>query len=290
MFEELGRSLTLYINEKIKSPLAGGFVLAWLVINHKVVMLIFSATAIQTKYYIISQTLYPDGFEKYAYLFVYPLLSSITFLLVYPYPSRWAYMYSTYQQNKNSKVQEEYEKDARLTVEQSRKLRQQILDIQNEYYEKLDRNELEVKALNDELKGLRNSAEEKRKPTNNPAPSVQAKGTVKKESTMNKVPLPLRDPPAKPKLKPRASATEPLTNTLNEIELKVLGILANNGGSIDLARLHSKLTSLDPKFPKHTTEGKLRFYLEGLEKKGLVTNTSSTYWLCTPKGRSILFS
>lgn len=77
-----------HVKERVSSPLAGPFIVSWVVINYKALIVLFSDMKPWVKFGYISNHIWTD-WEQTLYLCVgYPLLAALLYILVYPIPLR----------------------------------------------------------------------------------------------------------------------------------------------------------------------------------------------------------
>lgn len=254
--KELSDSLKSYFNERISSPLSGSFIVSWLLVNYKFVLLTFSDESIRTKYYIINEVLYPPNAANYLPLFLYPILGALFYIFLYPFPARWTLRYAKWQQGLTSAVRVSYEEQQRLTIEQSRDLKSKIIDIQQEYDRKLEVKDLEVTALKQELT------------------RTSGKKTPKKPS---------------PQKSNKPSPADPGADSVNlsDDSMLILKAIGMRGTSSSIRVLYQTFlanneTTID--------QGKFKYHLEILQKLDLVEQDSRGNWGCSAKGREYLYA
>lgn len=122
MFENLTKEIKAQLYERARSPLTGSFAIAWVAWNFKPAVILFSNETLSSKFNLWS-TYYPSAADSILFGFIYPLLSATLYILLYPYPARWAYKYWHTQHKELKKAQQKIEDDTPLTQEEARALR-----------------------------------------------------------------------------------------------------------------------------------------------------------------------
>ncbi len=175
--KELSKSLKAILYGRVVSPLSGAFILSWLVINWKALSFLFLDKAPVDIRIENIRALY-NGHEPLLLLAVYPLISALFLIFIYPYPSKLAYWFSKKRTEELKKMKQEIEKQTLLTREESDEIR-----IQMEKSETLASNLLKEKdeviaALNRKIESLE---AENLKSTKKPEDTnIVSKGAVRK--------------------------------------------------------------------------------------------------------------
>lgn len=97
--KEVLDSLTTTLRERLVSPLAGAFIVSWLIINYKVVVVLTSGMKPHVKFPYIEDVIWRDSYDLWMNSLVYPAIAALLYILIYPWPARWLLKYSLYQQN-----------------------------------------------------------------------------------------------------------------------------------------------------------------------------------------------
>ncbi|MEE8431093.1 MAG: pentapeptide repeat-containing protein [Candidatus Desulfatibia sp.] len=124
MLEELSKSFKAILYDRVVSPLSGTFILSWLVINWKAMALLLLDDAFVEIRIKNIEALYSDNW--FMPLAVYPLISAVILIFIYPYPSKLAYWFSKRRTEELKKIKQEIEKKTLLTREESDELRIQM--------------------------------------------------------------------------------------------------------------------------------------------------------------------
>jgi len=159
MIEDIIKSIKAHLYDRTASPLFGAFVISWLLWNHRFIMAIVFGNGIQEKYDMMDKTI--NGAWSQCILF--PLITALLYIFVYPYPARWIYGFSKRQQEKLNSIKNEIESNRLLTVEESRKLIAQHLRIENEFQATVDKLNSSISALSSEIESKDNIIDEQDK-------------------------------------------------------------------------------------------------------------------------------
>lgn len=81
-------SLRQQIGDRISSPIFGSFAIAWLIWNHAYLVVLFSDVDAHYRLQLAKQLAYPTAMELWMRTLVYPIASSLGYILLYPWISR----------------------------------------------------------------------------------------------------------------------------------------------------------------------------------------------------------
>ncbi|MEP5763301.1 MAG: hypothetical protein ABJ308_01840 [Halieaceae bacterium] len=132
--QEALNSIKAFLYERSSSPLAGAFVIAWLIINYRIVLIVFSGDSPDLKFSGIEQY-----FEELGYLqswwgwssaipvvvwkgVVSPVILTILYLFIYPAVAYPVYKWSLWIQGEMRKLKEAADKDKMLPVKRSQEI------------------------------------------------------------------------------------------------------------------------------------------------------------------------
>ncbi|MBT3014036.1 MAG: hypothetical protein KUF77_15950 [Candidatus Thiodiazotropha sp. (ex Lucina aurantia)] len=234
MLNDLSKSIKASLYERAISPLFGAFVISWLGWNYRFVMLSFSSLPVKEKFLYIDKFLYPD---IWAYLLnggVYPLGTGILFILLYPWPAKWLYGYWHEKQQDMIKLKMQIEDGTPLTIEESRKIRRQMLQAESVFDTELSRRNSEI----ERLKGIIGDLEEEITKSNQNRPRMV---TPKK-----------------------VSPTKVQIHELNKGMMDIMKIISSSGGVMSLASIIEASTY---------DKGKTEYHVDELVSLGYLTKT-----------------
>jgi hypothetical protein len=135
--EDLFNSFKALLYDRTSSPLFGALFVSWLIWNYKAVLVIFSFNPLIVKLDYFSDTLYPIS-TSFSFthpifiLIIYPTVTAIAYIYLYPIPAKHIYRYSRNAQRELREVKQEIENETPLTIEESRKIRRDIAEIEDE--------------------------------------------------------------------------------------------------------------------------------------------------------------
>ena len=170
MFEDVSKSIKSSLYDRVSSPLFGAFTLSWGIWNYKLLLTLFSSMDVQDKIKHIETILYPDSQALLLTGFAYPLIASVLFIFIYPIPARFIYQYWHSQQINLKKIKQKIEDETPLTIEESRDIRREILNLESQYDAELNRRGAENDRLRELVRDLENEL-------------LNAKQTVRQKST-----------------------------------------------------------------------------------------------------------
>lgn len=115
------------LNDRVSSPLAASFIISWLLVNYKFIIILLSMQSVENKFGLIS-TMFPiDLFIPIAStickLIILPLIFTAFYIYLYPIPARRVYEHVRKEQLKLEKLRNDIEKSTVLTSEQADELR-----------------------------------------------------------------------------------------------------------------------------------------------------------------------
>lgn len=151
MIDDLSKSIRAALYDRTTSPLFGALTISFIVWNHRLLVVLFSGMTVEQKFSYIDEVLYATVLAKTILLAIGPLITAIFFLYVYPHPAKWVYQYWRARQKELKDIRRKIEDETPLTIEQSRRIRRQITDVQADYEEELQRQTTQVAQLKDLL-------------------------------------------------------------------------------------------------------------------------------------------
>lgn len=151
MFDELSKSIKASLYDRTVSPLFGAFAVSWAVWNYRLLLVILAAEPVTKKFRIIDETLYPSIYAKFGFLLMGPLITAVIFLFVYPYPAKFVYRFWRTQKRDLRSIRQKIEDETLLSVEESREIRRQLVDIQLDHEKELNLKRGEIDTLRSAL-------------------------------------------------------------------------------------------------------------------------------------------
>ena len=157
MIDDLIKSTKDSIAERLASPLTGSFVVAWCVWNYKFLVILFSSAGLTQTFNLIDKIAFSNPTDLLLKGAVYPLVSALLYVFVYPYPTRAVYEFTLLRQREKNLLRQKIENETPLTLEESRRIRTEFSLLERKYREVEDR-------LNSEIKELKVALEQAQKP------------------------------------------------------------------------------------------------------------------------------
>lgn len=154
MFDDMLKSIRAQLYERAVSPLMSSLLISWSVWNYKFILLIFSGVAITEKFRIIDEVLFSSVEQIYLQGMIYPIITSLVYIYIYPYPARRVYQFSRNRQKEISDIKRQIEDETLLTAKESRSIRREIYAVEEENQKELERKNYEIEKLKLEIEGL----------------------------------------------------------------------------------------------------------------------------------------
>ncbi|MFC3914575.1 hypothetical protein ACFOSS_14055 [Pseudaeromonas sharmana] len=233
MIDDIYKSIKASMYERATSPLFGAFAISWSLWNYKTILVILSSMKVNDKISYIESEIYSEDWSLLLGGAIYPLISAVFFILIYPHPAKWIYKYWNNQQKKLKEIKQRIEDDTPLTLDESRQIRRELLRFESYYDDEITKKNNEIDRLKDIISTL-----EKQAQASSPEPAPEKSPSPKQQT--------------KPKVDDR----------INEDQESILADIAKSGGWVTDDQFVSK-----SKFDTVKTE----YYLEDLEAKGYVT-------------------
>jgi predicted DNA-binding transcriptional regulator len=155
MFEEIINSSKVQISERLNSPIIGSFVASWSLWNYKFLVILFSEASVQKTFELIEAISFPDTASLVLRGVVFPALTAAAYIFLYPYPAKVVYEFTRKRQKEINDVRRRIEDETPLTLEESRKIRSDVIRIEAEHSEEIDRKDREIERLKEEITSLR---------------------------------------------------------------------------------------------------------------------------------------
>jgi hypothetical protein len=153
MFNNLVKEIKSQLYDRVKSPLAGGFIFAWILWNWKMALALISNLSYYEKISLVENYIDKSG-VFFIDLWLCPLLSAIVYIYGYPFFAKFPYEYSEYQKKKLKVIHQRIEDETPITQEEANRLRkvnqEELLKLQIQ----LDESQKRYKALQDTAASL----------------------------------------------------------------------------------------------------------------------------------------
>ena len=238
VFRELVLGIRNVLSERLVSPLMPAFTISWLVVNYRLVLIIFCDQPPLVKLSIIDTTLYPAWQDMLSRGLLIPLAAALAYIFIYPYPAKWVYRHALIRQRELREARQQAENARVLTVEESQRLRTYYYDRERALQKQVQERQEEIEQLRAKIAELEKVTSSSQIPTQQTPESIQAS------------PLP----------------------TLSETHVKALGALSfaeqkgiDYTGEEDLKKI------------LETDATEVKIILEELQRAGLLTKSLAPY-------------
>lgn len=136
--EDMVKAIRTYVYERASSPLLMSFGVSWILWNYRLLLIICSAMSPTDKLMAID-LLWVEYTSSFAYWIqfgvLFPLLSALAYLYIYPVPAAYVFKHARRQQKKLKEMQAQIEDETPLTKAESQNLRRAIRNVTREYEE-----------------------------------------------------------------------------------------------------------------------------------------------------------
>ncbi|WP_227815639.1 hypothetical protein [Nitrogeniibacter aestuarii] len=161
MIKDIINSIKVQLYERATSPLLGAFIISWAIWNYRFLLVIGSSIPITEKLSIIDSIIFCSPETYYMRGAIYPLVTALAFIFLYPYPARWVYGYSRHRQRELKELRQQIDDETPLTKEESREIRREALNIERNLQSEIDRREQDIRLLKEEIERLSANTTEK---------------------------------------------------------------------------------------------------------------------------------
>ncbi len=144
VLDELLNSAKQSLLERLASPLLGGFAVAWCVWNWKFLIIVLSSNTVTQTIALVDKIAFPDLTCIATRGFLYPLLSALFYVFLYPYPARVVYEFTLPRQREVNATRQRIADETPLTLEESRALRGEFVERERKHSE-------QIRSLNEEI-------------------------------------------------------------------------------------------------------------------------------------------
>lgn len=151
MIDEILKSAKAQISERIASPLIGSFSLSWCLWNYKFLVILFSNTSVSQTFSLVDSVAFPTTGSLVINGVLLPALTAVIYIFVYPYPARFVYEFTRRRQKEINEIRQRIEDETLLTIEESRKIRADIVQFEKKHQEEVDRLNTEISRVKDEV-------------------------------------------------------------------------------------------------------------------------------------------
>lgn len=189
MFDDLIKTVKAQLYDRVTSPLFSCFFISWIGWNYKFIFVLFSGMKVDEKFKYIGLYIYPDNYEIALHGLLYPLLTTLFVIYLYPYPARYTYAFYRKRQVELKEIQQKIDDDTPLTKEEAKKIRKDAFTMNIEF-------EKEIEKLREENISLRSLLKEnnlQREPNQMPPSNRNLPEQEYSEGSENKKYIPFYD-------------------------------------------------------------------------------------------------
>lgn len=151
MLEDFPKNLLSQISERVANPLSGSFAISWAAWNYKFFVILFSSNTATTTFRLIDEISFPTIGAIVANGIIYPLLTALAYLFLYPYPAKLVYKFTRERQRDMAIIRQQIEDETPLTTAESREIRRQYRKLQEEHAKEMELQVTLTRDLKNEL-------------------------------------------------------------------------------------------------------------------------------------------
>lgn len=159
LLKELMTGIRGLLTERLISPLMPAFVMSWSVINYRLIVAILSDETLEKRLSFIDSVLYPTSQSVFVSGFLFPLVTAMAYIFIYPYPAKWVYQYALKRQRELREARQQAENERVLTFEESQRLRSFYFDRESELQKKMQLRQEENDLLRAKISELEKTQE-----------------------------------------------------------------------------------------------------------------------------------
>lgn len=147
MVSDIVKTIKAHLYDRVNSPLFVAFVISWSLWNYRFLMVLVSSLPVHLKFRFIETNLFPDIWSKLLQGGLYPLITTVLIVFVYPFPAKIVYAFWRKRQKDLMVVKQQIEDETPLTIEQSRSIRKEALILELEYEKEIEKRDSQIKNL-----------------------------------------------------------------------------------------------------------------------------------------------
>ena len=161
--EEIKNYIQSQLYERLASPYFSTLVGSWIFWNHKYLLLYFSSLEATAKIKLM-EDFYPSAFCSFSHFILLPALSALLFLVIYPAPSGAAYFIWVRYQRFLQEQKQSLTNEKLLSLEDSRRIRTEIIELENRYDATLKSREAMIESLREKIVDLGEASKQEARP------------------------------------------------------------------------------------------------------------------------------
>jgi len=172
MIDEVTKSIKAQLYDRISSPLFSSFLISWLVWNYKFILVVLSGASTKEKFTLI-ETVFPDSQALALQGGLFPLLTALAIIFLYPYPAKYIYKFSRLQHQELKIIQTQIDDETPMTKDEARKLRNEAMATATELDAQIDKHRLETSHLKERIVSLQKEIDEMKGGGQKPPPATE---------------------------------------------------------------------------------------------------------------------
>jgi len=145
--KDIPKSILDTLNERISSPLIGGYIISWILWNNKTVFVLLSTKSIEEKFYFINYSIYHGDLHFLLSGLLTPLIFSLIFIFGFPYLEKRIYKFWHARKKELRDEKQKIDMEKLVTEIEFLNLLEDSAKTDAEYYENIKRKDIEIKRL-----------------------------------------------------------------------------------------------------------------------------------------------
>ncbi|WHU84795.1 hypothetical protein A7P61_07305 [Pantoea agglomerans pv. betae] len=139
MFDDLLKTIKAQLYDRIASPLFSSYLISWVGWNYKFLLTLFSGMKVKEKLDFISSVVYPSFNYLLLHGALYPLITSMLIIFVYPYPAKFTYEFHRRRQVELKEIQQKIDDETPITREEAKKIRTDALIMSIDFEKEIEK-------------------------------------------------------------------------------------------------------------------------------------------------------
>lgn len=161
MLDDLSKSIKAQLYDRVSSPLLASFCVSWVAWNYRFVMVLVSSIPLTDKISFIDTHIFPTYQHVLLRGSLYPLLTALLLIFVYPIPAKYVYEYWRKRQRELKVIQQRIDDETPLSREEAREIRREALKASLEYDKEIQSKSAEIARLKELIEALQQSSPSK---------------------------------------------------------------------------------------------------------------------------------
>jgi hypothetical protein len=153
--KDIANNIQTQLTERLSNPLGGSFVIAWLLLNYKFIIILLSLNTVSTTFKLIETLCFPTISTMLLNGVLFPLVMALLYLFVFPYPAKFVYEFTQKRQKEIHEIRQRIVDETPLTIEESRAIRVGARSLEESHNNEMLRKEKEILTLKEELTDLK---------------------------------------------------------------------------------------------------------------------------------------